>query len=386
MTDVKSEHDWDPRSEEVLEHPLAAFDQMRNQCPVAHSQYMGWSVFRHEDVLKVVEDHETFSNQASKHRSVPNGLDMPEHTPYRKLIEPFFSRARMAWFEPLCREVSAELVGKALNRREVDIIPELAENFALKIQCAFLGWPDSLQEPLRQWAHENHEATLAGDREAMGEIAQRFSRYIHELLENRREQGEGAPNDVTTEIMNSRINGEPISEEDIVSILRNWTVGEVGTIAASIGLLMKYLAEQPELQETLRREPDHIPEAVDEILRIHGPLLTNRRRATRAVTLGERAIGCEERVTVNWVSANRDEAVFPEPDRFRWGRDQSQNLLYGAGLHVCPGAPLARLELRVFIEELLAATGGFTPTPGRSPVGAHYPASGYQHLWLDFRA
>lgn len=384
MTDVNREYDWDPRSEEVLNHPTATFDDMRHRCPVAHSEYMGWSVFRHGDVLKVVEDHETFSNQVSKHRSVPNGLDKPEHTPYRKLIEPFFSQARMARFEPVCRDISAELVGKVLTRRGVDIIPELAENFALKIQCAFLGWPDSLEEPLRQWAHENHEATLAGDREAMNEIAQRFSRYIHELLESRREQGEWAPDDVTTEIMNSRIDGAPISEADIVSILRNWTVGEIGTIAASIGLLLKYLAEHPQLQETLRREPERIPEAVEEILRLHGPLITNRRRATRAVTLGSRTIAAAERVTVNWVSANRDEAVFPEPDRFRWGRDQSQNLLYGAGLHVCPGAPLARLELRVFVEELLAATDGFSPSAGEKPLGAHYPASGYQHLWLDF--
>lgn len=384
MTDVEQRYDWDPRSDEVLDHPLTTFDRMRSQCPVAHSDYMGWSVFRHEDVLRVVEDDATFSNQVSRHRSVPNGLDKPEHTPYRALIEPFFTRARMAAFEPLCRDISADLVSGIFNRQEVDIIPDLAENFALQIQCAFLGWPDNLQEPLRRWAHENHEATLAGDREAMNEIALRFSRYIHELLENRREQGDWAPDDITTEIMTSRINGELIPEADIVSILRNWTVGEIGTIAASIGLLLKYLAEHPELQETLRREPECIPEAVDEILRIHGPLITNRRRATRSVTLGARAIGPDDRVTVNWVSANRDEMVFPKPDAFRWGRDQSQNLLYGAGLHVCPGAPLARLELRVFLEELLAATGGFSLTPGRRPVNAHYPASGYQHLWLDF--
>lgn len=384
MTDVKREQDWNPRAEEVLNRPLAAFDQMRRECPVAHSEYMGWSVFRHEDVLKVIEDHETFSNQVSKHRSVPNGLDTPEHTPYRELIEPFFAPTRLAKFEPLCRDLSADLVRNVLGRQGVDVIPELAESFALKIQCAFLGWPDSLQGPLRQWAHENHEATLAGDREAMNDIAQRFSRYIHDLLDVRRNQGEWAPEDITTELLNSRINGAPISETDIVSILRNWTVGEIGTIAASIGLLLKYLSEHSDLQDSLRGEPERIPEAVDEILRIHGPLITNRRRTTRAVALGFRTIGFGERVTVNWVSANRDEAVFPEPDRFRWGRDQSQNLLYGAGLHVCPGAPLARLELRVFIEELLAATNRLAPSIGKIPVNAHYPASGYRHLWLDF--
>ncbi len=379
-----AKYDWNPRSEEVLDRPLTAFDAMRHNCPVVHSEYMGWSVFRHSDVLDVITDHETFSNEVSKHRSVPNGLDLPEHTPYRQLIEPFFSADRMDQLEPECREISARLVQNVVNRTDVDVIPELAENFALQIQCAFLGWPSSLQEPLRQWAHENHQATLAGDRETMADIAQRFSHYIHDLLETRRAQGEWVHDDITTEIMNSNIDGEALCEADIVSILRNWTVGEIGTIAASVGLLLKFLADHPSLQNTLRQNPAYIPEAVDEILRIHGPLITNRRKANRSVTLGGRDIEAGERVTVNWVSANRDEAVFPEPDTFRWGRDQSRNLLYGAGLHVCPGAPLARLELRVLLEELLAATGGFSPTPDKPPVNAYYPASGYQHLWLNF--
>ncbi|ROQ21256.1 hypothetical protein EDC38_1879 [Marinimicrobium koreense] len=384
MTDHRPTYDWNPRSDTVLDNPVASFDDMRQRCPVARSKYMGWSVFRHEDVLAVVTDHETFSNQVSKHRSVPNGMDQPEHTPYRTLIEPFFTDQRMALFEPECRDIAAELARAIAGRKQVDIVAELAEPFALQIQCAFLGWPDSLQEPLREWAHENHEATLAGDREAMAEIAQRFSRYIHELLETRREQGNWVPEDPTTEIMRSTIDGQPIPEKDIVSILRNWTVGEIGTIAASVGLLLKFLADHPSLQATLREDVDLIPEAVDEILRIHGPLVTNRRKATGPATLQSRQIETGDRVTVNWISANRDEGVFPQPDQFRWGRDQSQNLLYGAGLHVCPGAPLARLELRVLMEALLQISGAFAPTPDKAPVNAYYPASGYQHLWLDF--
>ncbi len=384
MTHHHPKDDWNPHNQAVLDDPLVSFDELRRRCPVAHSEYMGWSVFRHDDVLAVVTDHHTFSNQASKHRSVPNGLDRPEHTPYRRLIEPFFADERMALFEPVCRNIAAPLAQSLHGRKHVDIVIELAEPFALQIQCAFLGWPASLQEPLRQWAQQNHRATLAADREAMAEIAQRFNRYIHELLETRRAQGALAPHDPTTEIMRCKINGNPISDEDIVSILRNWTVGEIGTIAAAVGLLMKFLADHAELQAQLREDMDRIPEAVDEILRIHGPLVTNRRQATCPTTLRGRAIEAGDRVTVNWVSANRDERVFPEPDQFRWGRDQRQNLLYGAGLHVCPGAPLARLELRVLMEELLQISGTFALSPGTTPTSTHYPASGYQHLWLDF--
>ena len=101
--------DWDPTAPEVLRDQRAAYDAMRRRCPVAYSEFLGWSLFRHEDVLRVLLDHETFSNAVSRHLSVPNGMDPPEHTAYRRLIEPFFSAERVAAFEPVCREIAANL-------------------------------------------------------------------------------------------------------------------------------------------------------------------------------------------------------------------------------------------------------------------------------------
>lgn len=383
MTDQSSDNDWEPRSESVLADPLAAYDRMRTQCPVAHSDYLHWSVFRHWDVLGVVEDHHRFSNVVSQHLSVPNGMDPPQHGRYRALIEPFFSPSRMAAFEPLCRKLARNLAQSLSGRDGVEVIGALAETYALQAQCAFLGWPDELQEPLRRWSRENHRLTLAGDRAALSAIARRFVGYVCELLEQRRQLGEHAPDDITTELMNSRIDGEPLSDEVIVGIVRNWTVGEVGTIAAAVGILLHFLAHHPELQRELRDAPGKLPEAIDEILRLHGPLMTNRRRAARDMTLGGREIAAGEIVTVFWAAANRDETVFPDAEAFRWGRDPEQNLLYGAGIHVCPGASLARLELRVFMEQLLAATRWIKPTEGKPAVVAHYPAGGYRELWLD---
>lgn len=384
MAELHSDQDWNPRSKEVLEQPLANFDLMRESCPVAYSDYMGWSVFRHADVLSVVSNDKIFSNRVSCHRSVPNGLDEPEHTPYRRLIEPFFSDARMAEFEPVCRNICEQLALKVSGRENVNVVSEFAEDFALQVQCAFLGWPDHWREPLRQWAHENFGATLAGDRNATAEIARRFSGYIADLLDERRGPNNATVNDNTTELLNSRMGGEPMPEQDIVSILRNWTVGEVGTITASVTILLHYLAEQPALQQQLRREPELIPEAVDEILRLHGPLVTNRRRAVEDTAIGGCPISTGDRVTVNWIAANRDPQTFAQPEKFRWGRDQSHNLLYGAGVHVCPGAPLARLELRVLLETLLTKCDDFRLNPEHSPQVAHYPASGYSALWINF--
>ncbi len=106
----KTEPDWDPRSAEALHDQLAVYDQMREHCPVAYSEFMQWSLFRHEDVLRVLNDHQTFSNAVSRHLSVPNGMDPPEHTPYRRIIEPYFAPDRMEAFEPVCREIVVDLV------------------------------------------------------------------------------------------------------------------------------------------------------------------------------------------------------------------------------------------------------------------------------------
>ncbi|WP_445503720.1 cytochrome P450 [Microvirga sp. G4-2] len=374
--------DWDPRSPTVLDDQIAAYDRMRNRCPVAHSDYLQWSVFRHADVMRVLEDHDTFSNAVSRHPSVPNGMDPPEHTTYRALIEPYFAPERVWAFEPVCRSIAVELVDDLPRAGEVELMGEFAGEFALRIQCAFMGWPAELHEPLRQWARRNHEATLAGDRSATAAVALEFDGYIRGLLGMRREAGSATPDDVTTRLLNEWIGGRPLTDEEIVSIVRNWTVGELGTIAASIGILVHYLATHPDLQQRLRENPSLLPPAIDEILRIHAPLIANRRITTRAVEIGGRRLEAGARLSLIWASANRDEAVFGEPDEFRFGRDPSHNLLYGAGIHVCPGADLARLELRVVMEEFLARTRGIVLVPERPPVRATYPASGFPSLTL----
>jgi cytochrome P450 len=379
--------DWDPRSQTVLDDQIAAYDRMRERCPVAYSDYLHWSLFRHADVVRVLNDHETFSNAVSRHLSVPNGMDPPEHTGYRKIVEAYFGPQRMQAFEPVCREIAVDLANDLPDEGETELMDGLAQNFALRVQCAFMGWPEDLHEPLRQWVLKNQAATLGGHRAATAAVALEFDSYIRELLNQRREAGSEAPDDTTTDLLKERVDGRPLTDEEIVSIIRNWTVGELGTISASVGIVAHYLAERPELQRQLREQPSLLPAAIDEILRLHAPLIANRRVTTRAVEIGGRELEAGERVTLIWASANRDEAVFGDPDELRLDRDPSLNLLYGAGIHVCPGAPLARLELRLVIEELLARTRRIALAPGKPPVRAMYPGSGFSSLplWVQRR-
>ncbi|MBP7776713.1 MAG: cytochrome P450 [Acidobacteria bacterium] len=377
--------DWDPKSTDVMRDQRAAGDLMRRRCPVAYSEFMGWSLFRHEDVTRALHDHDTFSNAVSQHLSVPNGMDPPEHSAYRRLIEPYFSPERMAAFEPVCRDIAVELMRDLSSRGEVEFMADAARSFAEQVQCAFLGWPPELQESLARWTRKNRDATLAQDRKAMSEVALEFEEMIDNLLEARLQAGADPETDLTASLMHERVNGRPLSNEEVASILRNWTVGEIGTISAAAGILVQYLAGHPELQGHLRSRPDLLPPAIEEILRIHGPLVANRRITTRAVEIGGRTIEAGERISLNWLAANRDERAFDDPDAFRTDRDPGRNLLYGAGIHFCPGAPLARLELRVLMEEVLARTGDIATVPEKPATLAAYPASGFAALPLRIR-
>ncbi len=374
--------DWDPSSPEVLRNQRAAYDAMRRRCPVAYSKMLGWSLFRHEDVLQALLDPRTFSNAVSQHLSVPNGMDRPEHTTYRRIIEKYFSPKHMAVFEPVCRGIAIQLIKSLLAQKEADFIPSVALPLAVQGQCAFLGWPSTLHKKLIRWTQRNREATLAQDRKAMSEIALEFEGVVDGLIEARHETQAGPESDLTASLMHEKVWGRLLSNEELSSILRNWTVGEIGSIAASAGILAEFLATHPKIQSRLRNDPTLIPPAIEEILRIHGPLVANRRVTTRPVEIRGRLIPAGARVTLMWVSANRDETVFERPDTFRLDRDPSKNLLWGAGIHVCPGAPLARLEMRVFLEELLARTTQIALDPEKSPTLAVYPSSGFSSLTL----
>lgn len=370
--------DWDPFAAD--DDPIGRSDELRRRCPVAHSEALGWSLFRHGDVMRALADHATFSNAVSVHRSVPNGMDPPEHSEYRRVIEPYFSPERMRALEPRCRAVIRELLSRAGD--EFEVMSELAEEFALRVQCEFLAWPIELHSPLRDWIRKNHEAIRSRDRNAISAVANEFDAHIRAVLAARRNAPGSSANDVAGQLLGEQVRGQNLTDEEIVSVLRNWTVGELGTIAASIGILVCYLASRRELQSQILQDPSALAPAIDEILRIEAPLLTSRRMTTAAVDLDGAALPARARVTLMWGSANRDEAVFGDPDELRLDRDPRLNLLYGAGIHVCPGAPLARLELKCFVEEFQRAIGLFEMASGKPPARAIYPACGYASVWV----
>lgn len=292
--------DWDPRSAEVLADQIAAYDQMRGRCPVAFSPYGNWAVLRYDDVVAVLDDPDTYSNAVSHHLSVPNGMDPPEHTAFRAVVDRYFTPERMAAFEPTCRQIVVELVDALPHAGEVEFMAEFAQPLANRLQCAFMGWPDRLREPLLEWTKKNHRATLRQDRTAMSAVALEFDAHIREQLDRRRRAGADAPDDATTALLTETVHDRSLTDDEIVSIVRNWTVGELGTIAAAVGIIADYLARSPDVQALLRDDPSLAEQASDEILRIRPPLVANRHRTTCPVGIGGREIPAGERVLVVW--------------------------------------------------------------------------------------
>lgn len=375
----KQLNDWDPMTFSILKDQRQAYDDMREKCPVAHSESMGWSVFQHEDVANILADPETYSN-VSRHLAIPNGIDPPAHAQYREALNPNFDREQMVRIEPLAREIAMTLLEPLQFRSEIEFIDAFANPFALKTLCAILGWPEKQWKCLDGWVHGSQQAAFNKDPVAGKELADLFSEHVKENLEKHRASPSGK-GDATDALMNTEVDGLKLDDDQIVSILRNWTAGH-GTVAASLGILIMHIAQNKELQERLRSDPSLIPAAIEEILRQDGPLVANPITTTREVEIQGRTIPKGEQLTLMWIAADRDPRAFHEPSAVMIERNIDDSLVWGQGIHLCQGASMARLEMRVAIEELLIKTKGLAFTSDYVPQRSIYPSNGLDKLHL----
>lgn len=374
----EQQDDWSPRDASILEDQRRAYDEMRERCPVAHSEFMGWSLFRHEDIATVLADPETYSN-ASRFLAIPNGMDPPVHGRYRAVLTPNFNQEQMARLEPRAREIAVNLLVPMRSGGEVEFIDAFATPFALKTLCAMLGWPEQQWECLGGWVHGSQQAAFSREPGAGKALASLFSEHVKANLELHR----ASPNDVadaTDALLRTEVNGVRLDDYQIVSVLRNWTAGH-GTVAAGLGILVLNLVQEPELQDRLRSDPSLIPAAIEEILRADGPLVANPRTTTREVKIQDRTIPKGEHLALMWIAANRDSRALDDPNVVKIERSNEASMVWGQGIHLCQGAPLARLEMRVALEELLARTKRFE-FAGDAPRRAAYPSNGLATLRL----
>lgn len=376
------QHDWNPRDASILNDQRRACDEMRERCPVAHSEFLGWSLFRHADVAAALADPQAFSN-AARFPVIPNSMDPPVHGPYYEVLARFFDQEHMAALEPRVREIAVSLLQPLLAVDEADFIEAFATPFALKTLCAFLGWPDQQWTCVAGWVHGNQDVAFKQDPVAGKALAELFAEHVRANLDRHRASTAHA-GDATDALLRTEVERRTFSDDEIVGVLRNWAAGH-GTVAAGLGILILHLAENPELQDRLRHEPSLIPAAIEEILRTDDPLVANRRTTTRELEIQGRTIPKGDVVTLMWIAANRDPRVFEDPDLIDIERNTDATLVWGQGIHRCLGAPLARLEMRVVLEELLARTTRIELV-GAPPHRAVYPGNGLAALGLRIRS
>ncbi len=360
--------DFDPLAPETPTSPHHLYKEMRQRCPVAHSDRWNgfWTLTKYEDVVSVLGDPKTFITSvqnvvpkvAYTGRRPPLHLDPPEHTPYRNALNPLFRPALMAEWEPRVRSYARELLAPTIARGEGDICEEFSYRLPIFVLAEFFNVPVDEANQIRDVGAKFNRALQNADDETVKQQSLLLYDFARAIVVRRKAEPMDPTRDPTSALLAARVNGEALPDEMIVGTIRQLLV--VGIIAPTvvIGSIVVHLAEHVALQNQLRADPSLIPSAIEELLRLYSPYRGFARTATRDVEIGGQTIKKGEPIALLFTSANRDEAVFDNPDEFDIDRP-NRHLAFGRGPHQCAGAPLARVELRIAIEEILAQTSGF---------------------------
>jgi cytochrome P450 len=377
--------EFDPTTDAARRDPHALYRELRARCPVAHSDAWGgfWTVTRRADIERVVTDPEVFSsrfgiivprNPASGRRP-PLHYDPPEHTVFRRAINPVFRKDRLDWLEPYVRAVAAELIDRAVAAGSVDGFTGLAAPLCGRTLVELLGIPGDLRDQAVAHTQEFEDAQFDFD----GERVERENKLLYELCRQVVVERRRRPRDPDRDLVSGLlavVAATGADDEIVVGSLRQILVAGHGAPALVLAAAVGHVAGDGALQQALRARPARVPAAVEELLRLHTPNQGFARTVQRGVELGGRTIPAGAVVTIPYTSANRDEAVFDRPDELVLDRDEP-HLAFGFGVHVCPGSHVGRVQMRVVLEELLARTASFVPTgePAYAPFPVHGPRS-----------
>jgi len=362
--------DFDPLLPESFDSAHAEYAELRMQCPVAHSDAWDgfWALMRYEDVKQAASDPRTFitSRQnvvpkvAFTGRRPPLHLDPPEHTPYRRALNPLLTTERVELLEPVTRRFAADLLQPLIDRGHGDICTDFSSFLPVQVFGQWMQMPEDRLDDLHAAGRAFNIAVQSGIADTMKETSLKLYELARELIANRKENPRDPDTDPTSALLSARYDGQPLPDELIIGTVRQVLV--VGIIApmVMIGSITVHLCRHPELQQELRANPDLIPAALEEFLRLYTPYRGFARTAVRDVEIAGRTIPAGEPIALVFASANRDDTVFPDGDQFKLNRPNiGDHLAFGRGPHNCPGAALGRLELRVALEELLARTNEF---------------------------
>jgi len=342
--------------------PLEDYRWMRANAPVYWDEAAGiWGVSLHEDVQRVSRSPQLFcsgkSSRPEPESWIPSmiNLDDPEHKRRRNLVNAGFTKRRVADQEAKIRSIVRGLLDAVAPRGECEFVREVAAPLPMIVIGDMLGVEPEDRNELLRWSDDLLRAIGVDDeqlkrKQMLASLA--YFDYARRVVADRRRS---ARDDLVSVLVHSQIDGERLTEEEILQESLLILVGGDETTRHVITEGTEALIRHPDQRRGLLEDPARIPTAVEEMLRWVTPIKNMNRTATCDVELRGQKIRQGDRVLLLYESANRDERVFRNPDRFEVGRSPNEHLAFGGfGAHFCLGASLARLELRVMFEELLA--------------------------------
>lgn len=363
---ARTEIDFDHTDSEFLSNPYTLFETLREQCPVARStKFDGfWVLSRYAELSAAARDTQTYSSAqgvtipvfGSPVPMLPIEADPPLHSAYRKLLQREFLRSRMNAATTSIRAVTDDLIDKFVDRGSADLAVELCRPLPSIVIADLLGFPATDWEIFRGYSEHLLETAKSGELEENIGAALEFSSYLANVLDERREQPR---DDMLTRIVQSDVQGRPITEDEALGLTLFTVVAGHETTVGGIGGLLYFLAKEPGLQQRLIEDPSLIPHAVEESLRLEAPVQGMARTIVDGACVHGQQFADGDKVWLLWAAGNRDPRRFENPDTFDLERKNNQHLSFGEGVHRCVGAPLAQVEMRVAAEQVLRRIPGF---------------------------
>ena len=341
--------------------PHEAYGWLRAHAPVYYDEAHDlWGVARYRDIKAVSTDTASFSSANGVRPKVPQmpmmiEFDAPEHVRRRRLVSAGFTPRQVREMEPHVRAITDWVIDQVCERGSCDFVRDVAAPLPLMVIGDMLGMPHEDRADLLRWSEEmlRSQGDLSVESiEAATNAFVEYTDFINPVLEDRRRTGDRS--DLVGVLCQAEIDGDRLDDASLIYETLLILIGGDETTRHVITGGMHELQHHPEQLDRLRKDPSLLPAAVEEMLRWVTPIKTMARTATRDVELEGQLIREGQELLLLYASANRDDEVFAEPGSFDIGRDPNPHIAFGFGAHFCLGNQLARLELQVMFERLLA--------------------------------
>ncbi len=386
--------DYDIFSPEFINDPFSIWDDLRETCPVPHTERWGGSHMptTFETVTGVAYDTENFSSIEVGVAPVPTqydaegrrlrsiiATDPPDHTPERRLMLPFFAPQAVERYREPTRELCRKLLRGFIERGEVDAAEEYARQIPPRVIAEILGIDPEKGDEFAGWVQGVLEFGLVDD-----EVREHYSRIIRAFfLEEIQKRQENPGDDLISFLLAAEIDGEPVPMNVVRGNLGLMLVAGIDTTWSNIGSALWHLASHPDDRQRLIDEPELIPTAVEEFLRAFSAV-TMARIADNDTEIAGCPVAKGDRVLLSFPAANRDPKMFDNADEVIIDRARNRHVAFGAGIHRCAGSNLARMEMQVAIEEFLAMIPEFALADPDAVTWAGGQVRGPRHLPVTF--